>query len=598
MQLLRTIYHFLTSCACWRPPFLSPLKNFAYTVYYCYVILLIYGATFCQFVDLLLIVETEDEFCDNFYLTLAIFISCHKMYSMLVNRENIILITSMLESKPFQPETEEEMNMRDKCDKQARLNAIYYAILVELSVMSLSFGGLLKTESHKLPYRMWLPYNYTSLSAYTFIYTQQVVSLIVSAMIHVACDSFIWALLMHICSQIEIFNCRLKKIKHEKNKVTKLCIHYHNLIYRLATTINEQFKMVIFVQFTVSTLTICVNLYILMGTQITIERIIQLAIYSSCMLTQIYIFCWYGNEVKLKSLDISNMIFELDWPDLDNTTKRDLLMIMMRASYPIEMTSVHVVAMNLDSFVILLKTSYSAYNLLQIFVRSFFTDFKKRKLTFRAWLPYDYSELLPFTLSYAHQATTSMFCSCQNISCDTLFGGFLVQIYCQFEILEERLKNVQQDESNYSAKQCVKHYHQIYKFSRTLNEKFKVILFLQFCAIAFILCFNLYRMTTITMIPKLLEASLYLIRVLVQILYYCWFSNEVKLKSLEVPGMIFKSDWTSWDDKTKKIFLIIMTRATQPFEFTSGYLVTLNLEFFVALIKASYSVFNLLQRTK
>lgn len=236
-----------------------------------------------------------------------------------------------------------------------------------------------------------------------------------------------------------------------------------------------------------------------------------------------------------------------------------------------------------------------------------------------------------------------MFCSCQNISCDTLFGGFLVQIYCQFEILEERLKNVQQDESNYSAKQCVKHYHQIYKFvqnfffflhftslqkiianisnycnrfSRTLNEKFKVILFLQFCAIAFILCFNLYRMTTITMIPKLLEASLYLIRVLVQILYYCWFSNEVKLKvsrwgeetkcnevckifpkyfgisffffffrlqSLEVPGMIFKSDWTSWDDKTKKIFLIIMTRATQPFEFTSGYLVTLNLEFFVAV---------------
>lgn len=150
------------------------------------------------------------------------------------------------------------------------------------------------------------------------------------------------------------------------------------------------------------------------------------------------------------------------------------------------------------------------------------------------------------------------------------------------------------------------------RFSRTLNEKFKVILFLQFCAIAFILCFNLYRMTTITMIPKLLEASLYLIRVLVQILYYCWFSNEVKLKvsrwgeetrcvkfflnvsrfsflfssslqSLEVPDMIFKSDWTSWDDKTKKIFLIIMTRATQPFEFTSGYLVTLNLEFFVAV---------------
>lgn len=124
--------------------------------------------------------------------------------------------------------TEYHCFFNDRC----RLNAIYFAILVELSVMSLSFGGLLKAESHNLPYRMWLPYNYTSSSAYIFIYTQQVVSLIVSAMIHVACDSFIWALLMYICSQIEIFNCRLKKIKHEKNKVTKLCIHYHNLIYR------------------------------------------------------------------------------------------------------------------------------------------------------------------------------------------------------------------------------------------------------------------------------------------------------------------------------------------------------------------------------
>lgn len=129
MQLLRTIYHLLTSCACWRPLFLSPLKNFAYTVYYCYVILLIYGATFCQFVALLLIVETEDEFCDNFYLTLAIFISCHKMYSMLINRENIILVTSMLESKPFQPETEEEVDMRDKCEKQARW--IFYLSFLE-----------------------------------------------------------------------------------------------------------------------------------------------------------------------------------------------------------------------------------------------------------------------------------------------------------------------------------------------------------------------------------------------------------------------------------------------------------------------------------
>ncbi|XP_048267489.1 odorant receptor 67c [Bombus terrestris] len=232
-----------------------------------------------------------------------------------------------------------------------------------------------------------------------------------------------------------------------------------------------------------------------------------------------------------------------------------------------------------------------------IFVRAFLTDFKKRKLVFRAWLPYDYSELLPYTFSYTYEVATSLLCSCQNVASDTLFAGLLIQINGQFEILEERLRNIEED-SNYSAKQCVKHYQQIYKFSKTVNEKFKIILFLQFCTIAFTLCFNLYRMTNITMLSKFLEASLFLIRIIAQILYYCWFSNEVKLKSLQVPSMIFKSNWASWDTKTKKILLVIMTRATHPIEFTSGYLVTLNLDSFVALMKTSYSVFNLLQQTK
>nr|XP_033199747.1 odorant receptor Or1-like [Bombus vancouverensis nearcticus] len=232
-----------------------------------------------------------------------------------------------------------------------------------------------------------------------------------------------------------------------------------------------------------------------------------------------------------------------------------------------------------------------------IFVRAFLTDFKKRKLVFRAWLPYDYSELLPYTFSYAYEVATSLLCSCQNVASDTLFAGLLIQINGQFEILEERLRNIEED-SNYSAKQCVKHYQQIYKFSKTVNEKFKIILFLQFCTIAFTLCFNLYRMTNITMLSKFLEASLFLVRIIAQILYYCWFSNEVKLKSLQVPAMIFKSNWASWDTKTKKILLVIMTRATHPIEFTSGYLVTLNIDSFVALMKTSYSVFNLLQQTK
>nr|XP_034178577.1 odorant receptor 94b-like [Osmia lignaria] len=129
--------------------------------------------------------------------------------------------------------------------------------------------------------------------------------------------------------------------------------------------INEEFKMIIFVQFTVSTLVVCFTLYILVITKEVNATFVKIIVYACSMLVQIFFFCWYGNEVKLKSLEIPNVIFGSDWTQLNKDTKRILSVIMRRATKSIEFTSGHVVTMNLESFVSLLKTSYSAYNVLQ-----------------------------------------------------------------------------------------------------------------------------------------------------------------------------------------------------------------------------------------
>lgn len=100
-----------------------------------------------------------------------------------------------------------------------------------------------------------------------------------------------------------------------------------------------------------------------------------------------------------------------------------------------------------------------------MYVRSYFTDFKSRTLTFRAWLPYDYSVFLPYTFTYACQVISSTLCAFLNVGCDSLFSGMLIHIYCQFEIFEERLKNTQGDKS-YTVKQCANHHFHIYKFVR------------------------------------------------------------------------------------------------------------------------------------
>jgi len=44
-------------------------------------------------------------------------------------------------------------------------------------------------------------------------------------------------------------------------------------------------------------------------------------------------------------------IFEMEWFNLDNYTKKSLLIIMKRGMVPIELSSAYVISMNLDSFV-------------------------------------------------------------------------------------------------------------------------------------------------------------------------------------------------------------------------------------------------------
>lgn len=65
--------------------------------------------------------------------------------------------------------------------------------------------------------------------------------------------------------------------------------------------VNEKFKMIIAVQFSISTLVMCSNLYQLAKTTLSAEYVPMIA-YTLCMASQIFIYCWYGNEIKLKVL--------------------------------------------------------------------------------------------------------------------------------------------------------------------------------------------------------------------------------------------------------------------------------------------------------
>ncbi|XP_072753282.1 odorant receptor 46a-like [Anoplolepis gracilipes] len=313
---------------------------------------------------IVLIVDNPEEFTNVLYMMMTMFVASFKIASMLINRKNVADIINTLTDKPFKPIVTSELKIRQNFDKMIRNNTFYCFVLVESTCVCMALTSLFTSfRRGNLTYKAWLPFNYSSPVLFYLTYAHQLTSMATGALVNLACDCFICGLLMHVCCQIEILEHRLNNKSHTRETLRD-CVCHHDLIFDFASVVNERFAKIIAIQFITSTLVVCSNLYQLAQTTLSAEYL-PLLLYTICMLIEIFIFCWFGNEVKIKSLQLTDRIFEMNWPKLNNNFKKTLLMIMNRATIPIEFTSAYLFSMNLESFVGLLRTSYSAYTLLQ-----------------------------------------------------------------------------------------------------------------------------------------------------------------------------------------------------------------------------------------
>ncbi|XP_011640465.2 odorant receptor 46a-like [Pogonomyrmex barbatus] len=241
-------------------------------------------------------------------------------------------------------------------------------------------------------------------------------------------------------------------------------------------------------------------------------------------------------------------------------------------------------------------TSLIGTTCLFISLVSLFTDFRHRKLTYREWVPYNYSSYMTYSLTYAQQMISTMHCACVNVGCDTLLCGFLMHICCQIEILEYRLKKVLNNQ--FTLGYCVRHHNRIFEYAQMVNMRFTKIVGFQFIASTMVICSNLYQLTKSTLSANHVTLIMYTSCMLTQIFIYCWFGNKVRSKSLQLMENIFQMEWPIVNNTIKKGFIIIMKRAMVPIEISTIYILTINLDSFVALLKTSYSVYNLLVRVQ
>ncbi|XP_020281437.1 odorant receptor Or1-like isoform X2 [Pseudomyrmex gracilis] len=247
-------------------------------------------------------------------------------------------------------------------------------------------ADLLAGRSRQLPMEGWYPYNVTRTPAFEITSAHQGIAIIIACFHNVAMDTLITGMITVVCCQLAILERNIVSIGNEKTngssarndksqlliaekrvlfyRSLKQCAVHSNMIHHFTREIQDIFGTVIFFQLLSNCVIICLIAFNVSQIYIP-EVLIGMLTYMCCMTYQIFIFCWHGNEVHLHSVRIVTAAYSSNWFSAPEGFKRNLRFVMMRAQTPLTLSAGNIMLLSLDTFVQILRMSYSIFTVLQ-----------------------------------------------------------------------------------------------------------------------------------------------------------------------------------------------------------------------------------------
>ncbi|XP_072767831.1 putative odorant receptor 71a isoform X2 [Anoplolepis gracilipes] len=363
MHILPMSFALFTYTGYWRPVHfpVNSLKYWIYNFYSAFMFILLQLFMLYGIVDTFVISVSLQEFVDKCYLFLTIFgVSC-KVVHLFIRRGKIIDLDKMLLKDNCIPRDVEETLIQAKFDRHLIQVTIVCEIINECAAICATvaqFYTFFKTRT--LPVYNWAPFDLSSI----YVFLPVLIFQCICAQFKILCHRA--HILPTLLTEAEKNSKSDEDLVAREKAIIRDLIYHHIYIYKFAHTVNAAFTMMIFVQFSLISLVLCMSVYKLstMTSLFTLD-FAYLFSYLCSMLMQIFLYCWYGNEVTLKSIDVSTAIYEMDWTTLRDRVMKDLVIIMMRAGKPLKMSSGYVITLSTESFMSILKVSYSTYNVLK-----------------------------------------------------------------------------------------------------------------------------------------------------------------------------------------------------------------------------------------
>ncbi|KAJ3663422.1 hypothetical protein Zmor_007685 [Zophobas morio] len=340
-----------------------------YTLYAIVSILtFVYGHNFFQSFNIIYILDDLEALTATIFVSLTEMLAILKSYYLIQNMKILKQLMVTLNGEMFQPK-----NLRQKDIVEPSLNSwkMVYTVFSSMTMGAIFFWATFpfldkSVQEHRLPFLAWYPWNSKISPFYEMTYVYQMASVCFICIVNLNIDTLIAALNMYIGAQCDILCDDLRHIHEFADVNARLisCVQHHKAILRFVGNSNQFFNWIVLVQFFVSAISIGMTMFQLTVVAAFSSEFYSCLFYGNAVVVEIFMYCWFGNEVEIKSSNIPYAVFESDWTDASLEVQKNVVFFILRCQKPIKVSALNLFYLTLDTFVKIMRTSWSYFAVL------------------------------------------------------------------------------------------------------------------------------------------------------------------------------------------------------------------------------------------
>ncbi|XP_045524598.1 odorant receptor 94a-like [Pieris brassicae] len=286
-----------------------------------------------------------------------------------------------LDNSVFQNEDDAAMQLVNECTRRAWRVEVGYA---GCAVLTCTLWLLFPIRDHAQGLHVEFPFaspestDASPMFAAILLYSYYVTTLVGIA--NTTVDAFIATIIYQCQTQFRILRMEMEKLPDTARTISEArkeayetaltqqlaqrLLHYRHITW-MAESVQEIFGKAILVQFGIGGWILCMAAYKLVSLSVLSIEFASMALFISCILTELYLYCYFGTELSVESSNLAGSVYAMQWVGAPAQFRRSLLIVMECARRPLRPTASTLVPLSLDTFLKILKSSYTFYAVLR-----------------------------------------------------------------------------------------------------------------------------------------------------------------------------------------------------------------------------------------